>query len=542
MASNESIFKCSVTEAVAAVSTQGQFMLVLLLPKEGMGDLLESAAARAAVGALPVKALRLRAGETDTSNFVDMFPDATCPCCLLVGPGGRVAGKLGEDDMDEARILDLLRTVPNPHDAAPTFPAQQQRAAAAHASGSAPQTAAAAPVEVSTAAELDSYIATASHSTPVVIDWYADWCGPCRAVAPAYAALASDFAGKVVFLKANSDHLKPEASAHGVTALPTFQGYANGKMKWEVKGADLEKVRGFLNRMTAETVKIDWGDAADSRPAAGASVQGKAAPVEKMSSNEGIVKERDERRRVMMEKVEKERRRREEEDRRNDAKELAAKNRFKPRQPRTAEATDSEPAPAVHSRPKPQPKPQTQAAVPGPPAPVPAPHAPVSSRATAGTSRLSIRLLSGENIRKTFTPEQTLDDVRTELTIYETGRYAFATNVPKRKFDSSEEGLTLKDVGLVPSGTLILVPVGEHAEASPSGSWFSYAASWLSPSSYFTSTVATPPPELGTDAPAAAATQPQRPGGPSNPRVRRIGDLDDEDREDRNNGNGTLQF
>ena len=57
---------------------------------------------------------------------------------------------------------------------------------------------------------------------PAVIDFYADWCGPCRRLAPVLDELAAEYAGKVVFYKVNVDDDREIAEAFGITSLPTI--------------------------------------------------------------------------------------------------------------------------------------------------------------------------------------------------------------------------------------------------------------------------------------------------------------------------------
>lgn len=58
----------------------------------------------------------------------------------------------------------------------------------------------------------------------MVVDFYADWCPPCRAIAPVFSKLADDHAlkGHLAFAKVNVDHVNAVAGRYGVSAMPTF--------------------------------------------------------------------------------------------------------------------------------------------------------------------------------------------------------------------------------------------------------------------------------------------------------------------------------
>lgn len=58
--------------------------------------------------------------------------------------------------------------------------------------------------------------------TPVVVDCYADWCGPCRALAPTVEELAAEYEGKVIFYKLNVDNAKELSKALQITSIPTL--------------------------------------------------------------------------------------------------------------------------------------------------------------------------------------------------------------------------------------------------------------------------------------------------------------------------------
>lgn len=71
----------------------------------------------------------------------------------------------------------------------------------------------------------------------LVVDVWAEWCGPCRMVAPAIEDLARDFAGKVTFGKCNVDQNPTLASSFSITAIPTLLFFANGMLVDRVVGA-----------------------------------------------------------------------------------------------------------------------------------------------------------------------------------------------------------------------------------------------------------------------------------------------------------------
>ncbi|KAL6863448.1 hypothetical protein ACO1O0_003702 [Amphichorda felina] len=87
--------------------------------------------------------------------------------------------------------------------------------------------------------ELDALL---SSTTNVVVDFYADWCPPCRAIAPIFSKLADSHAvkGRLAFAKVNVDHVKNVAGRYGVSAMPTFVFFQNGVPK----GVAVEAIKG----------------------------------------------------------------------------------------------------------------------------------------------------------------------------------------------------------------------------------------------------------------------------------------------------------
>lgn len=71
----------------------------------------------------------------------------------------------------------------------------------------------------------------------LVIDFWAEWCGPCRMVAPVVEELAAEFAGRIAFGKCNTDENPAIASQFGISAIPTLLFFMNGKLADRVIGA-----------------------------------------------------------------------------------------------------------------------------------------------------------------------------------------------------------------------------------------------------------------------------------------------------------------
>ena len=77
---------------------------------------------------------------------------------------------------------------------------------------------------------------------PVVVDFYADWCPPCRQMKPILDNLAGEYAGKIVFYKVDVVEAPGLAAAHGVRGIPMFLFYRDGRMVGRLVGGMPEAV------------------------------------------------------------------------------------------------------------------------------------------------------------------------------------------------------------------------------------------------------------------------------------------------------------
>jgi thioredoxin 1 len=81
----------------------------------------------------------------------------------------------------------------------------------------------------------------------VVVDYFAEWCGPCMKFAPSFSKLAGEYSETAVFVKVNVDQVPDAAESQEVQSLPTFVLFFNGQRQAECVGASYEKLRSVID-------------------------------------------------------------------------------------------------------------------------------------------------------------------------------------------------------------------------------------------------------------------------------------------------------
>ena len=106
------------------------------------------------------------------------------------------------------------------------------------------------PMHVTDAAFEESVLKSA---TPVIVDFWAPWCGPCRQVAPSLEKIANDYDGKVVVAKINTDENPEWMNHYEISGIPTMLFVAGGKIVYRQVGA---VPFGFLKNLVDKFLEV----------------------------------------------------------------------------------------------------------------------------------------------------------------------------------------------------------------------------------------------------------------------------------------------
>jgi len=92
------------------------------------------------------------------------------------------------------------------------------------------------PIKDISSADFEAQVVESSKTQPVVVDFWAPWCGPCHMITPIIEELEKDYDGKIVFRKVNTDESPDVASRFNVMSIPTLIMFKNGQVADTVIG------------------------------------------------------------------------------------------------------------------------------------------------------------------------------------------------------------------------------------------------------------------------------------------------------------------
>jgi thioredoxin 1 len=103
--------------------------------------------------------------------------------------------------------------------------------------------------EIKYAEDMSTFNELIKGTLPVLVDFYADWCAPCRMMAPILEQVSGEMQGKVKIVKVNVDKNRDAAMKYGVQSIPTLILFQNGEIKWRGVGVtQADQIKQIISR------------------------------------------------------------------------------------------------------------------------------------------------------------------------------------------------------------------------------------------------------------------------------------------------------
>ena len=103
-----------------------------------------------------------------------------------------------------------------------------------------------------TDANFEAEVIEKSKTTPVLVDFWASWCGPCQSLAPTLEKIATAYEGKLIVAKAETDKNETQSAKYGVMSIPAVKLFKNGEVVDEFTGAQAEDtIKQWLDKQLA---------------------------------------------------------------------------------------------------------------------------------------------------------------------------------------------------------------------------------------------------------------------------------------------------